>query len=170
MTGRPRGWRTPPVDRVMARVVVDGGGCWVFTGKPSPRGYGKVNVYATEEGDERTPRLVHRVVYEAKVGPIPVGLTLDHLCANTMCVNPAHLEPVTAAENTRRQWRDGRANAGVRQREKTHCRHGHEFSPGNTYVKPSGERCCRTCRRAQNTADRKKRAKILVADYLRVKR
>lgn len=132
--------RTPAVDRVLARIAVHPLGCWVFTGKLSSRGYAKVNV-------DRVPRLAHRVVYEDFVGEIPDGLTLDHLCGVTACVNPAHLEPVTAAENTRRQWAAGRANAGVREREKTHCRHGHPYSPENTYVKPSGERCCRTCRR-----------------------
>lgn len=46
--------------------------------------------------------LAHRVAYEALVGRIPDGLTLDHLCENKRCVNPDHLEPVTRAENLRR--------------------------------------------------------------------
>jgi hypothetical protein len=46
--------------------------------------------------------LVHRDVYEQLVGPIPEGLVLDHLCRNRSCCNPAHLEPVTTAENVRR--------------------------------------------------------------------
>ena len=142
--------RVPAVDRVLARIEVQPLGCWVFTGKLSPRGYGKVSV-------DRVPRLAHRVVYEDWFGPIPEGLTLDHLCLTKSCVNPAHLEPVSAAENTRRQWRDGLANAGVRQREKTQCVNGHPFSTENTYVKPSGERSCRTCRRAQDIEYRRRK-------------
>jgi hypothetical protein len=44
----------------------------------------------------------HRWMYEQKIGPIPKGLVIDHLCRNTRCVNPDHLEPVTRGENTRR--------------------------------------------------------------------
>lgn len=46
--------------------------------------------------------LAHRAVYDEIVGPIPYGLTLDHLCANPPCVNPAHMEPVTPGENRKR--------------------------------------------------------------------
>lgn len=45
----------------------------------------------------------HRWAYENFVGPVPQGLQLDHLCNRTLCVNPAHLEPVTNAENQRRK-------------------------------------------------------------------
>lgn len=105
--------KVAPCDRVLAKVEVHPLGCWIFTGALTESGYGKVNV-------DRIPRLVHRVVYEEMVGVIPEGLTLDHLCGTCACVNPSHLEPVTAAENTRRQWAAERANAGVRQRERTH--------------------------------------------------
>jgi hypothetical protein len=46
--------------------------------------------------------LAHRYVYETHKEAIPNGLELDHLCRNTLCVNPNHLEPVTHAENCRR--------------------------------------------------------------------
>lgn len=46
--------------------------------------------------------LAHRVAYELFVGEIPRGLTIDHLCRNTGCVNPQHLEPATWPENGRR--------------------------------------------------------------------
>lgn len=37
---------------------------------------------------------------------------------------------------------------GPTNRVKTHCKRGHELAGDNLYVKPNGERQCRTCRRA----------------------
>lgn len=70
-------------------------GCWVWNGAKSPLGYGRVS------RDGRWQE-AHRVVYEDLRGPIPKGLSLDHLCRNPSCVNPDHLEPVTHRENLRR--------------------------------------------------------------------
>ena len=47
-------------------------------------------------------KLIHRISYELFVGDIPYGLTIDHLCQNTRCINPKHLEPVTAKVNSDR--------------------------------------------------------------------
>lgn len=47
-------------------------------------------------------KLAHRVYYIKHKGPIAEGLVIDHLCRNTLCVNPHHLEVVTKAENSRR--------------------------------------------------------------------
>lgn len=44
----------------------------------------------------------HRAMYEQEVGPIPEGLTLDHLCRQPACMRPDHLEPVTHATNLQR--------------------------------------------------------------------
>jgi hypothetical protein len=59
-------------------------------------GYGILNT-----GPGKRAR-AHRFYYEKKCGPIPDGLTLDHLCRIRACVNPDHLEPVTNTENCRR--------------------------------------------------------------------
>lgn len=104
------------------------GDCWLWTGN-LVRGYGQIKV-------DNKPLYTHRVAYELVVGPIPEGLTLDHLCRTTVCCNPAHLEPVTMEENLRRQGAS-----------KTHCKRGHEFSPENTRIGPHGKRVCRTCHR-----------------------
>ena len=104
--------------------------CWLWTASRARHGYGVFN-----EG------LAHRWAYTEFVGPIPTGLTIDHLCGVRLCVNPTHLEPVTLAENIRR--------AGHYNTRKTHCKRGHEFTPTNTigYMKKNGhfQRQCRRC-------------------------
>jgi hypothetical protein len=72
--------------------------CWVWQRTKNDKGYGRV-----WDDDRMAP--AHRVYYERYVGPIPAGHQLDHLCRKPACVNPAHLEPVTPVENTRRGLR-----------------------------------------------------------------
>lgn len=82
--------------------------CWLWIGKKGSKGYGLVHV------DSRSGRQqqAHRAAYELTVGPIPPGLEIDHLCRVRACVNPAHLEPVTRAENMRRMWEHRRKEVG----------------------------------------------------------
>lgn len=99
--------------------------CWIWTGHTRGR-YGQ---YAG--------RQAHRVSFELSRGPIPEGLELDHLCRNTLCVNPEHLDPVDRAENVRRRYA---AYTPVQQ-----CIKGHAFDEANTYHAPDGRRTCRAC-------------------------
>ena len=72
-------------------------GCWEWTA--SVRGYG--NLYGQFRLGKRTVS-AHRFAYELVVGEIPEGMVLDHLCRNTKCVNPSHLEPVLQRVNCQR--------------------------------------------------------------------
>jgi hypothetical protein len=101
----------PEAERFWPQVDFDGpGGCWLWTGQANKGGYGAFSVGSRYDGNRRGVR-AHRWAYEALVGPIPEGLQLDHLCRNPPCVNPAHLEPVTHAENMRRWAQTNREDA-----------------------------------------------------------
>ena len=114
------------------------GECWIFTGPVSGAGYGLAN---------RTPeKYAHRLAWAWLRGPIPDGYEVDHLCRVKLCVNPAHLEPVTKAENIRRQ---NALTGGSYQRSLTHCPKGHPYSGDNLIVRPEGWRACRECRRTR---------------------
>jgi hypothetical protein len=126
-------------DRFWAKVDAFGV-CWEWTGTKTYDGYGTFRPQY-----DGVVNMAHRFAWETLVGPIPDGLELDHLCRNTLCVNPDHLEPVTQAENNRRSYSVSGVNA-----RKTHCKYGHEFTPENTYVQwnrgRQGRRC-KTCHR-----------------------
>lgn len=135
----------PVADRLWEGVTIDGAGCWVFA-RLDDRGYGRMWIGSRTDGS-RHYALVHRLCYELHEGPIPHGLHLDHLCRNRACCNPAHLEPVTAAENLRRApSQPSTVNAA-----KTHCLRGHTFDESNIYMH-RGKRYCRECLRIRGRA------------------
>jgi hypothetical protein len=70
--------------------------CWEWLLARNKHGYG---LCRDKHGRMRG---AHCVYYEEAKGAITPGLQIDHLCGVRSCVNPDHLEPVTAAENIRR--------------------------------------------------------------------
>ena len=137
------------VDYLAERINLTEDGCWLWTravtGKP-PKDYGQLWF-------KKQRSLAHRFAYETLVGPIPEGLTIDHLCRRARCVNPDHLEPVTNRENILR----GVGLAAQRARQ-THCVHGHAFDAANTGIRPDGRRDCRACAR-----ERMRRKRVVAA-------
>lgn len=109
--------------------------CWEWTATKSG-GYGMFLIRG------RLHR-AHRIAYELAVGPIPEGLVLHHECENQACVNPAHLTPLTRSEHNARH---PEVHGWVTPQ--SHCKHGHEFTPENSYIRPNGTRRCRACHRA----------------------
>lgn len=143
------------VDRFNIKWVADEEtGCWVWTSTRSRKGYGRFRSSGRQVQ-------AHRFAYELHVGSIPEGLQLDHLCRNTSCVNPEHLEPVTNKENTLRGGNRAAVNA-----RKTHCDRGHPLEGDNLRVSSSGRRICKACRNAINKADKAEKARLLAAGLI----
>lgn len=114
--------------------------CWLWAAAIGPDGYGCFWALSSMVK-------AHRFAYESSVGPIQVGLQIDHLCRVRSCVNPSHLEPVTQRENIMR----GTSPSAMHAR-KTHCPNGHTYEGGNLYLNPSGSRACRACRACRRKA------------------
>jgi hypothetical protein len=146
--------RRPLSDRFMDKVPIgaEPDACWIWQGKPSTRGYGRINA-GPDRGYEIL--LAHRAAYELFVGPIPDGLQIDHRChsedptctdgdscPHRMCVNPAHLEAVPPVVNYLRGHGLTVITAvtGV-------CQRGHDYNE-HRYTQPkTGKSQCRECRR-----------------------
>ena len=124
--------------------------CWNWKGSKDKDGYGKLYFHG------RYYR-AHRVAAHLWLGfPLHSELWVLHRCDNPSCINPRHLFIGTQFDNARdcankgRMWRQNNLA--------THCPHGHEYTPENTYTyyKPHLMRCCKTCAKARNR-DRQRR-------------
>jgi hypothetical protein len=171
-TGRMRGQRASLNERFWQKVSPEpNSGCWLWDGSQQALGYGRFYKNGRAE-------YAHRVSYELHVGPIPIGLSIDHLCRNPSCVNPAHLEAVTHAENVRRGIAGD--STGAMQRAKTHCPSGHAYTEDNIYYTVSGHRSCRTCSKTASLAryykrpplseEHRERVRLYKRDWARQKR
>lgn len=136
-------------ERFMAKVRKDGAGCWLWQGPLDRDGYGSFYL-------RRLNRRAHRVGWYMLNGPIPKGLVVNHICKYRHCVNPQHLELLTARQNA---LKDSRAVGAVNAR-KTHCPQGHPFD--RRYKR---QRACSVCEAAKA---RRLRAKWRAEDTLSV--
>ena len=152
------------------------GFCWLWRGVVNSKGYGNATlpkrrcIHAGWQGvacscvhNHPVTTGAHRVAYALAVEEVPDGLQLDHLCRNRSCCNPAHLEPVTPGENSRRaHWTLQAAYAATRAKAaaRTHCAAGHEYTPSNTIRRPGDplSRECRACARASRQKREARRA------------
>lgn len=119
-------------------------GCWLWK-RINKGGYGIIQIH-------RKSYYAHRYSYELFNTAIPEGKVIDHLCKTRNCVNPLHLEVVSAKENTLR----GNSLTNINSL-KTQCNKGHVFSSDNVYLYKNKRHCIK-CR---SIAGNKYRAKKL---------
>lgn len=147
-----RQWKTQTADQRFWAKVDKSDGCWNWTASLTANGYALFKLDTTAGKSI----MAHRYAYQELNGPIPDDLTIDHLCKNRRCCNPAHMEVVTRGENSRRGkgWIQGvavrRANAEIG------CRKGHPRTPDHAFKTPKGNWRCRTCDRIRQATKKAK--------------
>lgn len=111
--------------------------CWLWLGGYSSRAkYGRF-------WDGKRNRPAHQVAWEiANERPFPQGMMGCHSCDNPPCVNPNHIWPGTAADNSRDCLAKGRHSSKPR----SHCQRGHPLTGNNRKPTTGGYRCA-TCAR-----------------------
>lgn len=119
-------------------------GCWIWLSSLSKTGY------AIGRPEEKHVR-IHRWLYQKLHGSVG-DLTLDHLCKNRCCINPNHLEPVTAGENSLR----GNGPTAINARMKA-CKNGHPFDRLVYYSNGKTKRICSICRNERDKRGKRKR-------------
>ena len=133
-------------DRFWSKVDATGD-CWEWIGaRRKADGYGAFHVAGEGQTD-----VAHRVVWKLLVGPIPYGLTIDHLCRNRACVNPDHLQVVAHRVNILR----GYGPSGIAFRSEA-CPNGHPYRAETTGLR-NGSRSCLICHRAMKNRNQRKR-------------
>lgn len=97
-----------------SKYVDRSGDCWRWAASANKGGYGQFTI--TAYGSILAKVLAHRLAYAehcwqndlpfpwSSRRSSPEALTVDHTCRTKLCVNPAHLEPVTNEENIRRRF------------------------------------------------------------------
>lgn len=136
------------IEAIKAFCIIDAQNCWLWT-RSTTGGYAQIHAPELGIGSRG-----HRITYTLVKGSIPDNLPLDHLCRNTRCVNPDHLEPVTTAENIRRG-----ESVTNELATRTYCPLGHEYTLENTYIKPNGQRTCDRCMKLRNKVTKLNRYK-----------
>lgn len=147
------------ISRFFEKVDTTSKGCWNWQGSSIEKNHSNGQRYGCFAFLKITGQ-AHRASFFIFNGYLTKGLTIDHKCFNTICVNPKHLREISERENIL----SGRTSCCAVLARRTHCPNGHEFSKENTTMrleKRNGKlyRSCHTC-----TYNRNKKRRLMLAD------
>lgn len=129
------------IRHIESKITRDDNGCWLWQGRKTRSGHVVVNYRGSRVGLHRQMFMISRGVTLSK------SELVCHDCPNgdvPNCCNPAHMFIGSHSDNIRDASKKGRLYG----QDKTHCPHGHEYTPENTYLRPGvWHRVCRTCNR-----------------------
>ena len=93
--------------------------------------------------DGKKTVMAHRWIYERWHGrKIANGMTIDHQCNNSLCVNPTHLKEMSLRENI---MRSSKSACSVNAK-KSSCPQGHPYDR----ERKNGYRFCSVCKKSED--------------------
>lgn len=93
-------------DAFKSRTFLRNGDCTEWIGALTGSGYGVIKFRSKNY-------LTHRIAYQIEYGKIPNGKLIRHLCHNSRCCNPKHLEVGNTQDNSNDCVAAGRQNKGA---------------------------------------------------------
>ncbi len=139
-------------ERLQEKFVLSERGCWEWTGCVDNFGYGVISLY--NDGKNAVTIRTHKLSLYLYANIDSKSQCVLHRCDNPKCCNPEHLFLGDRADNCRDMTEKGR-HWTEHTPLKTHCKHGHEFTPENTLIARKGDmeyRRCRECSRIDSYA------------------
>lgn len=140
-------------ERFLSKVKEGPNGCHLWTAGCEKRGYGRFH----KDGKTWYAHIIAWLLVNGPEGylgedgvRIPTQV-IRHKCDNPNCVNPDHLLLGTPQDNHLDMMLRGR-----QYWSKTHCPHGHEYTPENTF-NYRNKRRCRACNQLRDLARKTKR-------------
>ena len=128
------------------KVILSESSCWEYVGAKNSDGYSVQKIRSSKHKLNKTI-LAHRASWLLANRKIVSGFVLDHKCKNRSCVNPLHLQQITASQNTI-------IGSGITtiNKNKKFCIDGHEFNEENTYFRKYNPnyRRCKICDKLKN--------------------
>lgn len=82
--------------------VINKNDCWLWLGNRINNKYGVVYDWEKRNTGSIT---THRMAYRLVIDDLIPGRQINHICSNSICYNPNHLEQITASQNMQYIWK-----------------------------------------------------------------